>query len=31
MIKIMVKTIAFPRHKEIDEFDFSFQENINKQ
>ena len=26
----MVKTGAFPHHKEIDEFDFEFQENINK-
>lgn len=31
MIKAMVKTGAFPHHKEIDEFDFSFQESINKQ
>lgn len=29
-IKAMVKTGAFPHHKEIDEFDFDFQENINK-
>lgn len=30
LIKGMVKTGAFPHHKEIDEFDFDFQENINK-
>ena len=30
LIKTMVKTGAFPHHKEIDEFDFEFQENINK-
>ena len=31
LIKTMVKTGAFPHHKEIDEFDFGFQENINKE
>lgn len=31
MIKAMVKTGAFPHLKEIDEFDFEFQESINKQ
>lgn len=31
MIKAMVKVGAFPHHKEIKDFDFSFQENINKE
>lgn len=30
MIKSMVKVGAFPHHKEIDEFDFKFNENINE-
>ena len=31
MIKAMVKVGAFPHLKEIKDFDFSFQENINKE
>ena len=31
MINAMVKTGGFPHRKEIDTFDFSFQENINKE
>lgn len=31
MIKAMVKVGAFPHHKEIKDFDFSFQESINKE
>lgn len=30
MIKAMVKVGAFPHHKELKDFDFTFQENINK-
>ena len=30
-IKAMVKTGAFPHLKELKEFDFDFQENINKE
>lgn len=31
MIKAMVKVGAFPHHKELKEFDFSFQPTVNKQ
>jgi DNA replication protein DnaC len=31
MINAMVKTGGFPHHKELDAFDFSFQESINKE
>lgn len=31
MINAMVKTGGFPHHKELDAFDFSFQENLNKE
>lgn len=31
MIRAMVKVAAFPHFKEIEDFDFSFQENINKE
>lgn len=31
MIRAMVKVGAFPHHKELKDFDFSFQESINKQ
>lgn len=30
LIRAMVKTGAFPHHKEIDDFDFEFQESISK-
>jgi len=31
MIKAMVRVGAFPHFKELKDFDFSFQENINKE
>lgn len=31
MIKAMVKVGAFPHYKELKDFDFTFQESINKE
>ena len=31
MIRAMVKVGAFPHHKELKDFDFSFQPSINRQ
>src|SRR5699024_1165140 len=31
MVKSMVKMAAFPHHKELKDFDFSFQPSVNKE